>query len=54
MLLGLSKPQNKDKNDKNKLFNNLHTYNVILAFLDVTDIDLRVNNNQRKEEETYN
>jgi hypothetical protein len=30
--LGLSKPRNKDKNDKNKLFNNLYAYNAILAF----------------------
>jgi hypothetical protein len=52
--LGLSKPRNKDKIDKNKLFNNLYTYNAILAFLDATDIGLRVNNNKREEEEPYN
>jgi hypothetical protein len=42
---------NKDKIDKNKLFNNPHTYNAILAFLDATEIGLRVNNNEIKEEE---
>jgi hypothetical protein len=55
--LGLSKPRNKDKNDKNdknKLFNNLHAYNAILAFLDAIDIGLRVNNNEREEQEIYN
>jgi hypothetical protein len=52
--LGLSKPRNKDKIDKNKLFNNLYAYNAILAFLDATDIGLRVNNNEREEEEAYN
>jgi hypothetical protein len=52
--LGLLKPRNKDKIDKNKLLNNLYTYNAILAFLDATDIGLRVNNNEREEEETYN
>jgi hypothetical protein len=52
--LRLSKPRNKDKTDKNKLFNNLHAYNAILAFLDATNIGLRVNNNEREEEEAYN
>jgi uncharacterized membrane protein len=52
--LELSKPRNKDKNDKNKLFNNLYTYNAILAFLNAINIDLRINNNEREEEETYN
>jgi hypothetical protein len=52
--LGLSKPRNKDKINKNKLFNNLYTYNAILAFLDVTKIDLRFNNNEREEEEAHN
>jgi hypothetical protein len=52
--LRLLKPRNKDKTDKNKLFNNLYTYNVILAFLDATDIGLRVNNNEREEEEAHN
>jgi hypothetical protein len=50
----LSKLRNKDKNDKNKLFNNPHTYNAILAFLDVIDIGLKVNNNEREEEKAYN
>jgi hypothetical protein len=52
--LGLSNLQNKDKTDKNKLFNNSHAYNVILAFLDATDIGLRVNNNEREKEEAHN
>jgi hypothetical protein len=52
--LGLFKPWNKDKNDKNKLFNNPYAYNAILAFLDVTNIGLRVNNNKREEEDPYN
>jgi hypothetical protein len=52
--LGLLKPRNKDKIDKNKLFNNPHTYNAILAFLDATEIGLRINNNEREEEETHN
>jgi hypothetical protein len=51
---GLSKPRNKDKIDKNKLFNNPHAYNAILAFLDATNIGLRVNNNEREEEEVCN
>jgi hypothetical protein len=52
--LGLLKPWNKDKINKNKLFNNLYAYNAILAFLDVTNIGLRVNNNEREEEEAHN
>jgi hypothetical protein len=52
--LGLSKPRNKEKIDKNKLFNNLYTYNAILAFLDATEIGLRVNNNEREKEEAHN
>jgi hypothetical protein len=51
--LGLSKLRNKDKNDKNKLFNNLYTYNAILAFFDATEIGLRVNNNEREKEEAH-
>jgi hypothetical protein len=52
--LGLLKSRNKDKTDKNKLFNNLYAYNAILVFLDATEIGLRVNNNEREEEEIYN
>jgi hypothetical protein len=52
--LGLPRPQNKDIIDKNKLFNNPQAYNAILAFLDATDIGLRVNNNEREEEDAYN
>ena len=52
--LGLLKPRNRDKTDKNKLFNNSYAYNAILAFLDAIDIGLRVNNNEREEEEAYN
>jgi hypothetical protein len=37
-----------------EIFNNLYTYNAILAILDATNIGLRVNNNEREEEETYN
>jgi hypothetical protein len=37
-----------------KLFNNPQAYNAILAFLDATDIGLRVNNNKEEEEEAYN
>jgi hypothetical protein len=43
-----------DKIDKNKLFNNLYTYNAILTIFDAMDIGLRVNNNEREEEEVYN
>jgi hypothetical protein len=52
--LGLSKPRNKDKIDKNKLFNNLYAYKAILAFFDAAEIGLRVNNNEREEEEAHN
>jgi hypothetical protein len=52
--LGLSRPRNKDKIDKNKLFDNSQAYNAILAFLDATDIGLRVNNNEREEEDARN
>jgi hypothetical protein len=52
--LGLSRPQNGDKIDKNKLFNNSQAYNAILAFLDATDIGLRANNIKEEEEEAYN
>jgi hypothetical protein len=31
-----------------------YAYNAILAFLDATDIGLRVNNNEREEEEAHN
>jgi hypothetical protein len=52
--LGLLKPRNGDKIDKDKLFNNPQAYNAILAFLDATNIGLRVNNNEEEEEEAYN
>ena len=52
--LGLPRPRNKDKIDKNKLFDNPQAYNAILAFLDATDIGLRVNNNAREEEDAHN
>jgi hypothetical protein len=40
---------------KSTLINTFYiAYNAILAFLDATDIDLRVNNNEREEEEAYN
>jgi hypothetical protein len=32
----------------------LEAYNAILAILDATDIDLRVNNNEREKEDAHN
>jgi hypothetical protein len=43
----------EDKLTKIRLFNNLLAYNVILAFLDATDIGLRANNTEEEEEEAY-
>jgi hypothetical protein len=52
--LGLSQSHDRDKKDKNKLFNNLKAYNIILAFLDAIDIGLRVNNNKIEEGKALN
>jgi hypothetical protein len=52
--LGLFRPRDGGQIDKDKLFNNLLAYNVILAFLDATDIGLRANNMEKEEEKAYN